>query len=122
MEQTYKDTIKSVLKGIAIAMILTVVLLLIFSIVLAYTNIGENTITPIIITVTGISILVGSSISNMKIKKNGMLNGGIVGRNLYFDTIFNFKFSKLEIWTKCTKYNNDCNRNNIRNTWWNHWS
>lgn len=122
MEQTYKDTIKSILKGIAIAMILTVVLLLIFSIVLAYTNVGENTITPVIIIVTGISILVGSSISNIKIKKNGMLNGGIVGRTLYFDIIFNFKFFKLEIWTKYTEYNNDCNRNSIRNTWWNYWS
>ena len=122
MEQTYKDTIKSILKGIAIAMILTVVLMLIFSIVLAYTNVGENTITPVIIIVTGISILVGSSIGNMKIKKNGMLNGGIVGRTLYSDTILNFKFFKLEIWTKCTEYNNDCNRNSIRNTWWNYWS
>lgn len=79
MELTYTDTIKSIFKGIAIAMILTVVLLLIFSAVLAYTDVSENTITPVIIVVTAISILLGSSIGNMKIKKNGILNGALVG-------------------------------------------
>ena len=60
-------------------MITTVVMLLIFSIILAYTNTSENTITPVIMVVTGISILIGSSIGSIKIKKNGIINGGLIG-------------------------------------------
>lgn len=92
-----KLTLKSVFKGALISMILTVILLLIFSVVLAYTNVSENTKTPVIIIVTAISILLGSSIGNMKIKKNGILNGGLVG-GLYIlilylvSSILNWKF------------------------------
>lgn len=50
-------TIKNIGKGIGIAFISTMVLLLIFSIILTYTNVSENTITPVIIVVTAISIL-----------------------------------------------------------------
>ncbi len=75
----FEETIKNIFKGIAIAMITTVILLLIFSIVLAYTNTSENTITPVIIVVTGLSILLGSSIGNIKIKKNGIINGALIG-------------------------------------------
>ena len=35
--------------------------------------------TPVVITISGISILIGSSISSLKIKKQGMLNGALVG-------------------------------------------
>jgi len=75
----FEETTKNIFKGIAIAMITTVVMLLIFSIILAYTNTSENTITPVIIVVTGISILLGSSIGSIKIKKNGIINGGLIG-------------------------------------------
>ncbi len=75
----FEETMKNIFKGIAIAMITTVILLLIFSIVLAYTNTSENTITPVIIVVTGLSILLGSSIGNIKIKKNGIINGALIG-------------------------------------------
>ena len=47
--------------------------------VLTYTNIEESVIKPVIIIVTAISILIGSSLSTLKIKKNGLLNGAIVG-------------------------------------------
>ena len=75
----FEETTKSIFKGIGIAMISTVIMLLIFSIILAYTNTSENTITPVIIVVTGISILLGSSIGSIKIKKNGIINGGLIG-------------------------------------------
>jgi len=75
----FEETTKNIFKGIAIAMITTVVMLLIFSIILAYTNTSENTITPVIMVVTGISILIGSSIGSIKIKKNGIINGGLIG-------------------------------------------
>ncbi len=75
----FEETTKSIFKGIGIAIISTVIMLLIFSIILAYTNTSENTITPVIIVVTGISILLGSSIGSIKIKKNGIINGGLIG-------------------------------------------
>lgn len=46
-----------ILKGIVISAIITLVLLFIFAILLTYTNLGEKTIGPVIIGITGISIL-----------------------------------------------------------------
>lgn len=66
-------------KGVGISFVFTLVLLLIFSVILTFSNINENVINPVIIIVTGISILIGSSIGNNKIKKNGLLNGALVG-------------------------------------------
>ena len=81
MEKTDKLNNKNyinILKGLGIALIITFIFLLILAIVLTYTNASEDIINPTIITITAISILIGSSISNMKIKKNGLINGGIV--------------------------------------------
>ncbi len=78
-QESGKGTVKNIFKGIGISMVFTVVCLLIFSFVLTFTNISESTITPVIIVVTAISILIGSSIGNTKIKKNGILNGALVG-------------------------------------------
>ncbi len=91
-------TIKNIMKGTGIALITTVLLLLIFSIILTYTNIDEKVINPVIMIVTAISILLGSSLGNIKIKKNGLINGGIIGA-IYIITIYlissilNWKFS-----------------------------
>lgn len=71
--------ILNILKGVLIAISLTLVFLLIFAIVLTYTNVREDTIAPVIIVITGLSIIIGSSIANMKISKNGILNGAIIG-------------------------------------------
>ena len=85
-------------KGILIAMIITIVSLIIFSIILANTNITENLVNPVIMIITAISILVASSIENTKIKKNGLLNGGIIGGGyiliIYLvSSILNWKFT-----------------------------
>lgn len=91
-------TIKNIIKGTGIALITTVILLLIFSIILTYTNIDEKVINPVIMIVTAISILLGSSLGNIKIKKNGLINGGTIGA-IYIITIYlissilNWKFS-----------------------------
>lgn len=90
--------ISSIIKGILISFITTIVLLLIFSIILTYTDISESFITPTIIVITAISIFIGSTISNSKIQKNGLLNGAIVGGIyliiIYFiSSIINQKFS-----------------------------
>lgn len=65
--------------GIGISIGLTLILLFLFSVALTHTNISENTIAPMIIGITGISILAGSSITTAKIKKKGIANGMIIG-------------------------------------------
>lgn len=91
-------TIINILKGVGISLITTVILLIIFSILLTYTNIQENVIKPVIMIITSISILIGSSFENIKIKKNGLINGGIIG-TIYIiiiyliSSILNWKFS-----------------------------
>lgn len=84
---TENKTIKNIAIGLVIAFITTFILLLIFSVILTYTNISEKVITPTIIVITAISILIGSSIGNIKIKKNGLINGGIIG-GIYILTIY----------------------------------
>lgn len=86
-DNEFKKSIIRILKGSVTAIILTLILLLIFALLLTYTSIGENTIKPVIIVVSGVSILVGSSISTLKIRKNGLLNGALVGL-IYVLTIY----------------------------------
>lgn len=69
----------NILKGVIISLLFTVVCLFIFSCLLVYTNINENLMQPVVIVVTGISILIGSSIGNRTTDKNGIVNGAIVG-------------------------------------------
>ena len=82
-----KENFKRIIKGSITSIILTLVLLFIFSIIVTYTNVKESIFSPIIIIITSISILIGSSISSLKIKKNGLLNGAIVGI-IYILTIY----------------------------------
>lgn len=94
---SYKNII-NILKGLGVAFISTFVFLLILAIVLTYSNVSENIINPTIIIITALSILIGSSIGNIKIKKNGFMNGGMIG-GIYiillylFSSIFRMEFS-----------------------------
>ena len=69
----------NLLKGVGISLAITLISLFIFTVILTYTNISEIYIEPVIMVITGLSILIGSFFGNTKIKKNGMLNGGLVG-------------------------------------------
>ena len=71
--------IKNIAKGVGISLISTCIMLLIFAILLTYTSIEENIMDSVIIIITAISILIGSSIGNVNIKRNGLINGAIVG-------------------------------------------
>ena len=88
MQIKENNTLINIIKGVGISLITTVIMLIIFSILLTYTSIQENSVNPVIMIITAISILIGSSLVNMKIKKNGLINGGIVGRYLYYYNIF----------------------------------
>lgn len=96
-----EKTITNLAKGVGISLLTTFILLIIFASLLTYTQISETIINPVIIVVTAISILIGSSIGNIKIKKNGLVNGALIG-GIYIGIIYlissilNWKFS-LEI-------------------------
>ena len=68
-----------ILKGSLISIIATIVLLMIFAAVLTYSNINESSMPTVIIVVTALCILVGSQITTSKIKRNGIVNGALVG-------------------------------------------
>ena len=68
-----------ILRGILISFLFTLCMLIIYSVLLVYTSLSEQTIRPVIITITGVSILIGSSLGTRKLHKNGMISGGIIG-------------------------------------------
>lgn len=76
---TESKNIVKIIKGSTVAIIITLLGLLIYSVILASTEIGENTINYVVIGISVLSILIGSIISVSKIAKKGMLNGAIVG-------------------------------------------
>ena len=69
----------NVIKGAIIAIILSLIFLTIYAAVLSFTNVSENTMVPVVLVITGISILIGSSMSSISIKKKGLMNGALVG-------------------------------------------
>ena len=99
LNQRSKNNIAlNIFKGVIISLIFTTIMLLIFAILLTYTDVSESTISTVIIIVTAISILLGSSLVNLKIKKNGLLNGAIIGASyiliIYLiSSILNWRFT-----------------------------
>jgi len=96
-----ENTITNITKGVVISFVTTFIFLLIFAIILTYTQVSESIMNPVIMVITAVSILIGSSIGNMKIKKNGLLNGALIGGFyiliIYFiSSILNWRFG-LEI-------------------------
>lgn len=81
------NNIKKVIKGSAFSIIITLIGLLVYSIILSYTSVSESTIPTIVIIITAISILIGSTISTSNIKKNGIINGMLVGL-IYITVIY----------------------------------
>ena len=87
MEVVSQNNFVRILKGSVVSIIITLVILFVFALLLAYTNMSENMITPIVIIVSAISILIGSIISSRRIRKQGLINGGFVGL-IYIITIY----------------------------------
>jgi len=79
----------NIFKGVSISIVFTLICLFIFSCLLVYTNISESLMGPVVTVITGISILLGSSIGNRNATKNGILNGALVG-GLYMLILYIF--------------------------------
>jgi len=73
------DKMKKIVIGTSISIVITLIGLVTFATFLTYTNIPEAYIPTVIIIITVISILIGSSFSMYKVKKNGILNGTLIG-------------------------------------------
>ena len=82
-----KNQLVAMFKGLIIAIVFTIIALSLFSVLLVYTNLGENTIEPFILVITGVSILIGSSYGVQGIKNKGLVKGGVIG-GLYISFIY----------------------------------
>ena len=82
-----KNDLYAVLKGVVIAIALSIISIFIYAAILVNTDVQENTIKPVLIIVAGICVLIGSSISGLIIKKNGLLTGICVG-GIYFISLY----------------------------------
>lgn len=69
---------KSILKGVLIAYIISIFCILLFSMLLVKTNIKEQYINIVIIVISSISILIGTTLSTIKTKKYGIINGILI--------------------------------------------
>ena len=87
MEESISKNFIYIFKGVIVSIIFTLVFLFAFSVILTYTSISESFISPVVIVITAISIFIGSSIGNLKMKKNGLLNGAIIG-GIYLITVY----------------------------------
>ena len=77
-EKSNSNLIK-IIKGSIIAIVLSLIFLTIYAAILSFTSVSETTMVPVVLVLTGISILIGSSMSSISIKKQGIINGGLVG-------------------------------------------
>lgn len=73
------NNIKKIIKGSVISIAITLIGLVIFASLLTYTSIAESTIPAVTIIITIISILIGSSLCMSTVKKNGIINGILIG-------------------------------------------
>lgn len=77
---------------------ISIIFMLIFAIVLTNTEVSESTINPVIMVITGISILITSFIASKKIRNKGIVCGGIMGASYFIllyilSSIFSMTFS-----------------------------
>ena len=77
MEKT--KNIKIITKSIFLSYAITLFLILIYSAILAYTDVSESTIPTCLFIIGMISVFVSSSLAVMNIKQNGLKNGGTIG-------------------------------------------
>lgn len=74
-----KNNILRIIKWILIAYLITIVLILLYAVLLTYTNLPESTMPLIVLLISMLSILISSSLSVKKIKEKGLINGAIIG-------------------------------------------
>lgn len=76
--------IKPIIKGVSIALSISLVAILLFAFLLRWTNISDSLIAPVNQVIKGVSIFLGVLFGLKKVKKNGIINGLLIG---FFYTI-----------------------------------
>ena len=89
-----KGVVKPIIKGVAIALAVSLVAILLFAFLLRWTNISDAIISPVNQVIKGVSIFLGVLFGLRKVKQNGIVNGLLIG---FFYTIVAFLvFSLLD--------------------------
>ena len=83
-----------IIKGVLCALSVSLVAILLFAFLLRWTNISDSLIAPVNQVIKGVSIFFGVLFGLKKVKKNGIINGLLIG---FFYTILAFLvFSLLD--------------------------
>lgn len=116
-----KGNIFLITKGIFGGYLLTIIQILVYSIILANTSVSEKTIPICVFIFSVLSVFIASSIVCIKIKENGLKNGGLVG--LFYILIIYIIGSILSGSFSLTTYSITTIIFNIllRNDRWNRW-
>ena len=85
--ESKSSNIKRVLIGSGISIVITIIGLLVFACLITYTKIPENTIPTVTIIIAAVSIVVGTTIEMQNLRKNGIINGSLIGL-IYILTIY----------------------------------
>lgn len=94
-DKGFEHHIKYIIKGLALAYVFTLVLVLVVSFLLTYTRLKESTIPLLNTIIMIISISVGAIYIAVNIGERGWLNGGILGVFYFVILIlFNYLFVK----------------------------
>lgn len=96
------NKVKTIVKGVLLGYIITIISLIIYSAILAYTNVSEKSI-PLVLFIIGLaSVFIASSLTVIKIKKSGLKNGGLIG--LFYVMILYVLSSFYGVGFSLTKY------------------
>lgn len=68
-----------IIKSIAVSYGISILLMMVYALLLADTNIPESSIPVATLMITLMSVMMGSSLAMVKIKEKGLMNGGMVG-------------------------------------------
>lgn len=79
MEEGIRKNGIAILKGEMIAFIINILGLIILSLLMTYSTISDTKIPTLVIVVNTMAILIGSSISTIKLERKGIVNGLIIG-------------------------------------------
>ena len=77
----------SYIKGVVSSFTISIILFYILGIILTSINITEKIITPAILIITGLSILIATSVVMIKNNEKGLLKGGLIGLS-YFSILY----------------------------------
>lgn len=70
--------VKSIVKGCCFTFLFVYILIVIYSFILAYTNVSDTTIPTVVIGITMFSLFLSTLINCRSIGKNGLINGSLI--------------------------------------------